>query len=69
MMNQEVRTIMTKDPFIVSPSQTIDEVANLMFEKQIQQIPVVKDGKLLGMITSHDLWKASRAGHGSDMQM
>jgi CBS domain-containing protein len=69
MMNQEVRTIMTKDPIVANPNQTIDEVANLMMETQTQQLPVVQDGKLVGMITSYDLWKASRAGHGSDMNI
>jgi CBS domain-containing protein len=69
MMNQEVRTIMSKDPIVANPNQTIDEVANLMMETQTQQLPVVQDGKLVGMITSYDLWKASRAGHGSDMNI
>ena len=68
-MNQEVRTIMSKDPIVANPNQTIDEVANLMMETQTQQLPVVQDGKLVGMITSYDLWKASRAGHGSDMNI
>lgn len=66
-MNGEVRTIMTKDPIIASPTQTIDEVATLMFETQTQQLPVVEDGKLVGMVTSYDLWKASRDGHGTDL--
>ncbi len=66
MMNQEVRNIMTKEPIVASPTQTIDEVATIMMENQTQQLPVVVDGKLIGMITSYDLWKASRAGHGSD---
>ena len=69
MMNQEVRSIMTKDPVVASPTQTIDEVSDLMMQSQMQQLPVVVDGKLMGMITSYDLWKATRAGHGTDMQV
>jgi CBS domain-containing protein len=69
MMNQEVRSIMTKDPVVASPTQTIDEVSDLMMKSQMQQLPVVVDGKLMGMITSFDLWKATRAGHGNDMQV
>jgi CBS domain-containing protein len=67
MMNQEVRTIMSKDPIVARPHQTIDEVTSLMMETQTQQLPVVLDGKLVGMITSYDLWKANRAGHGNDL--
>ncbi len=69
MMNDEVRTIMTKDPVVASPTQTIDEVSELMMQSQMQQLPVVVDGKLMGMITAYDLWKASREGHGKDMQV
>ncbi|MBK7808131.1 MAG: CBS domain-containing protein [Saprospiraceae bacterium] len=69
MMNQEVRSIMTKDPVVASPTQTIDEVSDLMMQSQMQQLPVVVDGKLMGMITSYDLWKATREGHGTDMQV
>ena len=56
-MNKEVREIMTKDPVIVSPEQSVHEVSSLMLTKKIQQIPVVKDGQLQGLITSYDLWK------------
>jgi predicted transcriptional regulator len=67
MMNQEVRTIMTKDPIVARMNQTIDEVSELMMESRLQQLPVVEDGKLKGMVTAYDLWKATRAGHGLDL--
>jgi len=57
MMNQEVRKIMTKDPVYVSPKQSLKEVGEMMLRLKIQQLPVVKEGKLLGLITSYDLWK------------
>lgn len=68
-MNQEVRSIMTKDPIVAHLHQTIDEVSELMMESRLQQLPVVEDGKLKGMVTAYDLWKATRAGHGTDMQV
>ncbi len=57
MMNEEVRKIMTKDHLVVTPEQTIGEVTDLMLGKKMQQIPVVNDGKLVGLITSYDLWR------------
>lgn len=60
MMNLEVRTIMTTDPVVAHPKQTIDEVSQLMIDTRHQQLPVVEDGLLKGMITSYDLWKATR---------
>ena len=57
MMNDEVRTIMTVNPEVATPSQTVDEVSHLMLKKHLQQLPVVDDGKLVGFVTSYDLWK------------
>ncbi len=57
MLNEEVRNIMTKDPVVASPNHTIKEVTELMTSKTLQQIPVVENGKLMGLITSYDLWK------------
>lgn len=62
MFNDEVRKIMTKDPIVAYPSQTVEEISNLMMENQLQQLPVVEEGKLLGMVTAYDLWKSLRAG-------
>ncbi len=62
MMNQEVRAIMSKDPLVALPTQTIKEVETLMLEHSMQQLPVTVDGKLVGMITVFDLWKAIRNG-------
>jgi len=48
---------MTTDPVVVSPNQSVQEVTQIMLNKKMQQLPVVKDGKLQGLITSYDLWK------------
>jgi len=61
MMNEEVRTIMSTKVTTVSPKQTVDEVLNLMERKRLQQIPVVEHGKLVGLITTYDLWKNCRS--------
>lgn len=58
MLNEQVRNIMTKNPVVVSPEASLQEVTNLMAERKVQQIPVVENGHFAGMITSYDLWKA-----------
>jgi len=63
MMNKEVRTIMTTDHEVVSPEQTIQEVTDLMLSKKLQQIPVVQEGKLVGLVTSYDLWRHTSDAH------
>jgi len=60
MMNLEVRAIMTKDPVTAQSSQSIEELTQLFLESEIQQLPVLDHGKLVGLITSSDVLKVSR---------
>ena len=57
MMNDQVRTIMTKDPVVVGPNTTVSDVTKVMLDNRLQQLPVVQEGKLMGLVTSYDLWK------------
>ena len=63
MMNQEVRAIMSKDPLVASPTQTIKDVEALMLDHSLQQLPVTIEGKLVGMVTVFDLGKGLGEGH------
>lgn len=66
MLNQEVRKIMTTDPIVVSSKETIKQLSNLMVFHKVQQVPVVDEGKLVGMITTHDLWNQKFQNNQSD---
>jgi acetoin utilization protein AcuB len=50
-----VREIMTKDPTFVAPTITAQEAARLMVSRRFGALPVVKSGKLIGIITETDL--------------
>ena len=52
-----VREIMTKDPTWISPSATAQEAAQLLVSKRFGALPVVKAGKLVGIVTETDLLK------------
>lgn len=56
-MNDEVRTIMDSNPLTANPNQTVNEVSEFMLKNRVQQLPVVEDGQLLGLVTTFDLWK------------
>ncbi len=57
MLNQEVRKIMTTHPTVATPNQSLKELTQLMIDAKVQQLPVVDQGQLVGMVTTHDLWK------------
>ncbi len=69
MMNLEVRSIMTKDPVTAHPNQSIEDLSQLFLESEIQQLPVVDHGKLVGLITSSDVLKISRYSLENDMKV
>lgn len=54
----QVGGIMTSNPITVAPGTSIREAADLILENKIGGLPVVHDGRLVGIITETDLIKA-----------
>ncbi|MGC8968835.1 MAG: CBS and ACT domain-containing protein [Thermus sp.] len=50
-----VRDWMTKNPLTVSPDTPVLEAINLLKGRGFRRLPVVKDGKLIGLVTDKDL--------------
>ena len=46
-----VGSVMTPEPFWVTPDTTITEAAELMIEHKVGCLPVLEDGKLRGILT------------------
>ena len=60
----KVKQIMTRRPYTVSSSAPIEEAALIIREKKIGCLPVVDDGKLVGILTETDIIDAFIAGMG-----
>ena len=52
-----VKACMTSDPITVTPQTPVEEAVTIMCERQIGGVPVVEEGKLVGIITRTDLLK------------
>lgn len=50
-----VSRVMTSDPIATTPLTSLEGAARLMRDHNIGSLPVVKDGKLVGIITDRDL--------------
>jgi CBS domain-containing protein len=46
-----VRQWMTADPLTIAPETTIEEAAKIMFDHNFRHLPVVKDGRALGIVS------------------
>jgi CBS domain-containing protein len=51
----KVSAVMSHNPICVSPSTTLDEAMTIVSNQRIRHLPVVQEGKVLGMISSGDL--------------
>lgn len=56
--NTPVKEIMTERVVFVRPDQTVEECMALMTDKRIRHLPVMKDGRLAGIISIGDVVKA-----------
>lgn len=52
-----VRSILYTGPVYVSPTASVDEVQRVMLEHGLGQVPVVEDGRFVGLVTRTDLIK------------
>lgn len=54
-----VRNRMTANPYTVAPDATVAETLELMRIKDIRRVPVIKNGRLVGIITERKLLEVS----------
>jgi predicted transcriptional regulator len=51
----KVSAVMTEDPFCIDPSTTIEEAMSIVTARKIRHLPILHDGKLVGIVSSGDL--------------
>jgi acetoin utilization protein AcuB len=52
-----VKKLMTRDVVTVKKDVTVEEAARLMVDQDLSSLPVVEDGKLIGIVSKSDLFK------------
>ena len=56
------REVMTRTVLCVSKGQPLIEAAHMMVHKKVEQLPVVCDGELVGMVTRGKVLRALHQG-------
>jgi CBS domain-containing protein len=59
---KRVADIMTREVFSVEEMATLGEIADLLETKHIKRVPVVHDGKIVGIVSRADLLKVLASG-------
>ena len=58
-MKMRIKDVMTKNPITVESETLVWDAQKIMKEHNIRRLPIVDKGKLVGIITQHDLLEAS----------
>lgn len=53
-----VEDMMTQEVITVGEEESVEEIATTMIRKKINRLPVVRDGKLVGIVSRRDIIKA-----------
>ena len=54
-VSTKISAVMTKDPFYIPPGITVAEAMELITRRRFRHLPIVENGKVLGVISSGDL--------------
>lgn len=52
-----ISQVMTRDPLTIQPSMTVKEAVKALIDHRFGALPVVADGKLVGIVTQSDFLK------------
>ncbi|MBX7212852.1 MAG: CBS domain-containing protein [Thermoflexales bacterium] len=58
MVNYQVLDWMTPNPITITPKTTLPEAHRLMKERKVRRLPVLENGKLVGIVTLGDIREA-----------
>ena len=58
----EAHDVMTPEVICVGPDMPVTDVAKLMVQNRISAVPVLKDGKLVGIVSEGDLFRRAELG-------
>lgn len=53
-----VKKIMSEEIISIGPNVTVREAAKIMLDKDVRRIPVVSEGRCMGVVTMKDIVKA-----------
>lgn len=57
-LGSKVSDVMEAKAVTITPDDTVERAATLMHEKDVSRLPVVSDGKLVGIVSRNDVLRA-----------
>lgn len=66
-LSTNVKEAMSSPLIVINPDDTVWELAQLMKIRRIHRVPVVKDNRLVGMVTTSDVVRLCSVGSDDEM--
>jgi CBS domain-containing protein len=66
LSRKKVREVMSRNVHEVSPEDSIEEAASIMTRHRINRLPVVEEGRLVGIVTRGDIISSLGLSHVED---
>jgi len=63
-----VEDVMTREVVALAPEDTLRTAVNAVQRNRIRHIPIVEDGRLVGIVTDRDIKRATPSVHGGASQ-
>jgi CBS domain-containing protein len=61
-LDTKVREIMSRDLKTIDPERSLKDAAKLMAAHVIRRLPVIEEGKLVGIVSIEDIMRAEKVG-------
>lgn len=58
-----VKQVMTREVVTIKPRSSLEQALWLMNDRRVHRLPVVTQGKLVGLVVQHDIERAMRCPH------
>lgn len=56
-----LRSVMAVDPVMVTPHKPLTELVDMVLRRGVRALPVVENGRVVGMVTDENLWRGGVA--------
>jgi CBS domain-containing protein len=53
--HETVNSVMTNNPVTASPDMSVEDISRIMSQQQIRRIPIVENGRVVGIVALGDL--------------
>lgn len=67
-LSTQVKEVMSSPLIVVSPDESVWELAEIMKLRRIHKVPVVRESRLVGIVTATDITKLCSVGSDSEMR-